>query len=235
MLVFFFFISVHSAAFHDNAGFDLYARTTIESFYSYIESGAFRVGNYTVEKKRDQLYLNGKKHTLEDLPLSFGENYKYTIKKITEEGGRRTFKVYLHEDSCIIFNFVERFLFIKVFGNFKDFSDSVGLLGEYSTGAMLDRDGSLMSDFEEFGFAWQVNPRKDPMLFRNPRAPQLPDEKCRMPSSTSRTSRRMLRANNKLLQDAKAACEAANQDGNYFDLCVDDIVATGDFVLAHGW
>ena len=143
----------------------------------------------------------------------------------------REFRVQLR-DAKIIFHFARHFLHIKVRGAPTDFADAVGLLGDYSTGAMLGRDGNPRSVFQDFAFEWQVAP-EDPKLFREQRAPQLPHEKCRMPSPS--TSRKMLRNNGELMDQAKVACASAGHVRKHFDLCVQDIVATGYFGLADAW
>ena len=123
----------------------------------------------------------------------------------------------------------EHFLHILVSGNSKDFGDSVGLLGKYGTGDLYARDGTLVEDFEEFAHSWQVNPATDPQLFRELRAPQLPNEKCRMPTEAA-PSRRNLRANTALYKEALNAC--AHKQGSRFENCVDDVMATGDISMA---
>ena len=211
-------------------------RTTIRSFYSYIESGAIRVGDDVVEIERDQLFLNGEKHTIKDLPLTFGEKFEYNISLIKDEEDRRIFRIFLSQRSKIIFHYYKHFGFIKVTGDARDLADSVGLLGDFPLGNMYARDGSLMSNFEEFAFEWQVNPIKDdPTLFRENRAPQLPNEKCRMPNESRPARARALRAQKKDVEAATRACADAGQEGKNFDLCVDDIIFTGEVGLAEAW
>ena len=111
-----------------------------------------------------------------------------------------------------------------------DFAGSVGLLGRYPDGTMISRDGQEMSNFEQYGFEWQVAPT-DPMLFVKNRSPQLPFEQCRMPTA-SRPAIRKLRAGERKLQEhALLACAAADS----VELCVSDVMATGDLGLASLW
>lgn len=184
-----------------------------------------------MEIERDQLFLNGVKYTPENLPVKFGSDMEYSIMMAKDVDDHRVFRVTL-QDARILFQFARHFLHIKVSGSSADFGDSEGLLGEFQSGTMLGRDGSILSDFEEFAFEWQVAP-EDPKLFREKRAPQLPSEQCRMPA---RSSRRMLRNNNEVhLDQAQAACAAAGHVRKNFDLCVQDIMATGYFGLADAW
>jgi hypothetical protein len=137
----------------------------------------------------------------------------------------------LNEDSSILFKFYKQYLTINVSGDVKDFGDSVGLLGDYHTGNMVSRDGVIMDDFKSYGFEWQVNP-DDPQLFMDAREPQLPYELCRLPTHP-RPSRRKLRGDSVLLQQATEACSKLS--GSDMELCINDIMSTGDTGLATTW
>ena len=215
-------VMVHSDGFHGGTGFDLHARTTIDSYYSYIESAAFRVGGYAVEMERDQFFIDGVQHTSKDLPMTFGDEHNYTITQLEDSEKVQLYKVNLHGHSSMSFKFYKHFLTINLSVNPKEFGDSAGLLGEFPTGDMYSRRGNLMSNFVDYGFEWQVS-LDDPHLFRDDRAPQLPYERCRMPTAP-RPSRRRLRQNGALLEQAKDAC--ASQRGKNFDLCVNDVMVT---------
>lgn len=108
-------------------------------------------------------------------------------------------------------------------------------MGDHSDGSMVSRSGKLFEgSFEAYGFEWQVNPSMgDKKLFMEDRSPQLPYERCRMPTA-SRPQRRHLRANNGLFEKAKTACQAAASPQDV-DLCIDDIMATGELGLADIW
>ena len=178
--------------------------------------------------------MNGFKFTPEDLPLTFGDEYKYTIQNGRIEAGKNVkfyqyYQVDLHQDSSMMFKFYKQYLTIDVSGNANDFSDATGLLGEYHTGAMVTRDGRIMSDFNEYGFEWQVRP-EDNFIFRDARAPQLPYEMCRMPTA-ARPSRRL--RNSEMVGEAQEAC--AHVKGGSFQLCVDDVVTVGDAGIAALW
>ena len=103
-------------------------------------------------------------------------------------------------------------------------------MGEFTTGEMIGRYGEPMDDFVEYGYEWQVNP-EDPKLFLDVREPQLPYEKCRMPTK-ARPNRRLLRSS-AILEQAKVAC--AHLSSKAFDLCVDDVVTIGDVGIADTW
>lgn len=226
---------VHSDKFHNGAGLDLHARTTIQDYFSYIETAALRVGDVIMEFHKDHFYVNGLRFTPADLPMTFGDEYKYTVKKGEIEAGKNVnfyqyYAVDLGEDSSMLFKFYKQFLTIDISGNPKDFVDSVGLLGEYHTGAMVSRSGDSFENFAEFGFEWQVNP-EDKYLFHEVREPQLPFEMCRLPTA-ARPSRRRLRSSG-IMNQAKEAC--AHVNGGSFELCVDDVVTVGDAGIATLW
>ena len=230
-------VMVHSDTFHNNAGLDLHVRTTIEDYFSYIESAALRVGKSTLEFHQHHFYLDGTKYTPSDLPLTFGGDFKYTVSNAEIESGKNEkfyqyYKVDLHEDSSIIFKYYKKYLTIAIAGHTNDFSDSIGLLGDYATGDMLDRAGKVMTDFDEYGFEWQVNP-EDAKLFMDARAPQLPFEQCRMPTAARPARRKLRGADSALYEAAKEAC--AHVSGSDYDLCTDDVMSTGDVGLASLW
>uniref|UniRef100_A0A7S3P6D4 Uncharacterized protein n=1 Tax=Amphora coffeiformis TaxID=265554 RepID=A0A7S3P6D4_9STRA len=113
----------------------------------------------------------------------------------------------------------------------EDVGTSVGILGNYETGAMLGRQGQVFKDFQDMGFEWQMNPLEDSQLFKDAREPQLPYERCRMPSQTAVARRRLLRAKDSpLYEEATKACAKASSAE--FQLCVEGVVATRELALA---
>ena len=230
-------VMVHSNQFHNGAGLDLHVRTTIEDYFSFIESAALRIGEHTIEVHPTKMYIDGHELDKDELPVTFGDDFKYTISKAEVESNKNArfynyYKIDLHEDSNILFKFYKNYLTIDVSGHAKDFGDSVGLLGDYHTGAMVSRDGDIMDDFMSYGFEWQVNP-EDAKLFMENRSPQLPFEPCRMPTK-ARPARRRLRAGNvALLQEATKACSKLSDSDA--ELCINDVMSTGDIGIATLW
>ena len=188
---------------HDEK-FDLHARTTIDSYFSYIESAALRVGDVLVEFEKDQFYINGMKLSYkDDLPFSSGA---LNIVQTVDEKLKQAYHVSFF-GSSIEFKFYKHYLTIGVTGNQQDFAKVTGLLGEFSTGDMYTRAGKNMEgiySFEDHAFEWQVAPG-DVKLFHKDRHPQLPYERCRLPTA-GRPSRRRLLADTALLEQAKTAC-----------------------------
>ena len=136
--------------------------------------------------------------------------------------------------SSVTLKFYRHFLTITIdAGTDKAWTDAVGLLGEYSTGNMLSRHGQVMQNVHEFGFEWQVRPDLDDRLFRQVRAPQLPYERCRLPTAARR--RQLRQVDKILLQKAQQACGALQEGSSNLQLCIDDIMMTGDIGLAEAW
>jgi hypothetical protein len=229
-------VLVHSEKFHNNAGLDVHVRSTIADYYSYFESGVLRVGEHVMEFQGETFFVNGVQHTAADLPITVGDSFKYTISEAPLTHGANPkfynyYKVDLHDNSSILFRFYKHFLTISIDGHSHDFGDSVGLMGDYQHGDMVGRNGQIMDDFDEFGFEWQVSPDED-MLFHDARAPQLPYERCRMPTAARPNRRKLRGADRRLLEAATSACAHVQADR---DLCVDDVVTTGDVGMATVW
>jgi hypothetical protein len=222
-------------AFHDGNGFDLHIRTTIQEYFSYIESVALRIKDTTIEFYHDHYFVNGEEHSAADLPLAFGtgNHQVYSLEEdVSVVKKTQTTYVVRMDKSTVKVRFYKQFGNVEVDGNPQDFATSVGLLGNFSTGNMHGRQGQVMNNAIDYGFEWQVTPDVDPLLFRQNRAPQLPYERCRMPTA-GRPSRR-LRGNEKLSAQAEEAC-AKLGTSNDFALCVEDVLATGDPGLAELW
>lgn len=225
-------VMVHSEQFH-NKGLDLHIRTTIQDYFSYIERAALRVGSNILEVQNGSVLLDGVEHVSKDLPLVFGDDEnKYTLSEV--DLGKKNCNVYQLDlvESSVVFKFYKQFLTISIDGHAVDFGDSVGLLGDYGSGEKIGRRGQVIRDNIEFGFEWQVA-ADEPVLFQQARSPQMPYEKCRMPTIARPERRRLRGANSALFEDAKKACSA--QTGNDFDLCIEDVMATGDVGLATVW
>lgn len=230
---------VHSDQFHDSAGLDLHLRTTIRNdLYSYIEAAALRLGEHVIELQKDGINVDGQDHEDSDLPVVFGEKYLYRISTRKEvnrhhEREKKFYMVQLGDDSSIEFKFWRHYTSVKISGNPRDFGDAIGLSGAFPSGDMFARSGKQMDNFVQYGFEWQVDPAYDPILFRSMREPQLPHERCRMPTGKTQSRRKLRGTNRALLSRAKEACRV--QRGSDFDLCVDDVMITGEVGLGDAW
>jgi hypothetical protein len=175
-----------------------------------------------------------------EAPVAFvsadGEHtYKYEM--LESIGNKKVYHLNLDGSSFISSRFMQKFLTMSVSGTDENFEDAQRLLGKHEDGSMWDRDGVAFSrSFVEYAMEWQVDHmRGDPRLFADAdRAPQLPYELCRMPTA-ARPNSRHLRANTALLQKAQSACSDAVTSAGDLELCIDDVMVTGELGLASVW
>merc|ERR1711957_468764 len=101
--------------------------------------------------------------------------------------------------------------------------------GSFKDSQWMARDGNtVFSDANEFGQEWQVLPN-EPTLFHNAGdGPQAPS-KGQIPSKT--TLRRRLVKSEVTIKDAEKACAGIFNVAD-FDLCVFDVMASGDKEIA---
>lgn len=216
---------------------DVHIRTTIQDFYSYVESAALKVGNTIVEFHHDGLVIHGhgQKQSYDALPLELQDNkgqghVTIDLQATNKNNKHKTYvSVRVADNLAVLVSFTKRFMAVSIEGDDTSLDGSVGIMGDYYTGAMVGRHGKVWNDFTSFSFDLQVN-MDDPKLFQEDRAPQLPYERCRMPDVEVISMRRRLRShdNDELVQNANAVCQGAVD----LDLCVDDVLATGDVDMA---
>ena len=260
-------VFLKNKGFHGGQGLDIHIRTTMKgNTYSYVEATAISIGEHVLEFHSHEFLFNGKEMHYDMLPLSFFQDDKEYIlspkdgnnnnnnnnnnnkKKKKKKKSNTEVVLQLNDHSSITISSSGKKDFMKVQLDMMpaDVVTSVGILGDYSTGDMIGRYGQMMENFQDMGFEWQVNP-EDPQLFVFPREPQLPYERCRLPtvsneylhsesadteSSVSMESRRRhLRAEQPDLY-AKAAKACAKAPPDDFDLCLDDVMLTGELDLA---
>mmetsp|Transcript_16568 Transcript_16568/g.38204 ORF Transcript_16568/g.38204 Transcript_16568/m.38204 type:complete len:190 (+) Transcript_16568:996-1565(+) len=154
-----------------------------------------------------------------------------TIDKIGEEEFRIAWGT-SHSSSFVTVSIIGIFVNVDVHSG-PDFVESVGMMGKYGSGEMLDRQGQPMDsqDMNAFGMEWQVKPDQgDPMIFSTIEGPQWPESQCLMPHWVDpKKNRRKLRGSDRELNEAaKLACSGATD----YDLCVEDILLTGEIGLA---
>ena len=232
-------VLVHSKKYRDE-GLDLHIRTTIKDDYSYIEAVALRLGRHVIEFHKQHIFVDGLQHKDGELPISIGDKHEYQVASRAQPNKDRTrikkfYMIELGNDSSVELRFYRHFGSVQIMANPEDFGDAVGLSGTFPNGDMKGRTGSLIRNTEDFGFEWQVDPSHDPTLFLEMREPQLPSDKCRMPTLT-RSSRRKLRRNEKgLYTQAKQACRAQYDQIDNLEACIDDVMATGDVQLGEEW
>lgn len=234
-------VLVKDPNFANGLGLDIHIRAKLVRYWSYIQSVAIRIGN-------DILELQGSADP-EDYQFHYWVNYEYQADNIDTLGGfpmkGYSKKVHSHKNKfeidlssafgiengpkILISSFKE---FLKVeFENQSEqaFGKTVGLLGEYSTGKTLARDGStVINDWTDLGQEWQVLPA-DGRLFHENSEPQFP-ELCIEPEDPRGDRRRRLAESKISEEEAEAAC-ASLKDPIYRKDCVYDILATQDIEM----
>ena len=216
---------------HENINgkdFSVHTRTTIEDSFSYVDAVAMKYGDDAIEFQHDAIYLNGVK-VQDESEVVFGEGNKIT----NIDDKKRKFVVDIQGKVAVNVASMKKFMSVSVSGS-SALAGSTGILGDYETGDMIGRHGQEFDNFEDFAFEWQVNP-EDPQIFMDARHPQLPYERCRMPSMSAEARRRKLRgADRKLLEAATEACVKNHIPANV-QSCIDDVMFTGELELAEAF
>ncbi|KAL7564683.1 hypothetical protein ACA910_021238 [Epithemia clementina (nom. ined.)] len=223
-------VLVKNDHFANGLGLDLHLRTTINTFYSFIEAAALRIGDDVLVVSFGRFWINEKEGSDDDLPVSFAG---FTLQPPYAHGTSKTYALDLNRGDKILFRNYKHFLTVDVSGTAEDFGDSVGLLGNYATGDMLARDGTtIITDPYRFGQEWQVQ-SDEPMLFLDTREPQHPEATCKMPT-VAQSERKLRDAKSAaLIKAAETACASKKPEDVAF--CTFDVLATEDVGMAGMW
>ena len=186
-----------SKHFANGLGLDVHLRTTKLGEYSFSEVIAVRVGNTTLEVHvnpevgQPQIYLDGKKQPMDELPLQLPVGNLVLSPVEGELVENRQDVLRLHgEEMLDLSYFVTSKKYLSFSLESDHMSDTRGLMGtnEFPS-RTLSRNGVDMEATKEnqaaadqFGLEWQVK-LDDPRLFHEARAPQWP-ETCIMPMSS---------------------------------------------------
>lgn len=208
----------------------MHIRTTSAEMFSYIEKIAMKIGDATLEFGMNYVMINGETQSKDAFPMKIGDAVK--VQQDPEGTGKTIYQVDLPNGLSLGVKAAKEFLSVSLKDGLWNLKDSVGMFGKYPTGDLKGRDGRDMTDFEEYGFEWQVRPQEDGKLFAEERAPELPYERCRMPSVQA-NRRLRVNGNRKLHEQATATCEAAHP--NDVDLCIADVMMTGDLDILESW
>jgi hypothetical protein len=220
-------VLAQNKAFESGLGFDVHIRTQMRRDMAYISGAVLRIGSDVLEvESRGVYYLNGVENA--ELPSKFaGFEFLYTHPTNDQHvfevylGGRERIKIKTYKDFVsVLFEQAQR----------EHFGDSSGLMGDFTYGVKLSRDGkSVMNVVNDFGQEWQVLDT-EPTLFQEARFPQYP-QKCTMPSAkaTSMLRRRLSESSDDILA-AEKACAHWGDEGK--DDCVFDVLTTGDLEMA---
>jgi len=204
--------------------FYLHARTTIRKYHSAIRNLAFRIGDDVFEVAgKDEFYLNGNFSNY--YPSSFAG---FPIKGLNSTRRNhqvgKTFSIDFFEYGHMVIDIYREFLYITVYGTARGFKDAVGLMGSWSKPGMFGRNNkTILKNSKIFAEEWQVL-NSEPMIFHEARPPQYP-QPCKMAPSNARR-----------IEDVKAqrmAHKACSRfSGDSFDMCVMDVLQTGDVNMA---
>ncbi|CAB9521483.1 expressed unknown protein [Seminavis robusta] len=227
-------VLVDNPQFLNGLGLKLHIRTTRIKYFSYIERIALQIGSDILEFANDvdNFMINGAR---------VEANRKHHKTKLAGFNIRRDPKaisVRLHDQSRLSKNGhnVGKIDFhtrtngfpavIVDGGDTSIFYGSLGLLGEWSTGRRMARDGKTElndDDATAFALEWQVRDT-EPMLFKEARFPQYP--------TTCTPPKKMLGnrlGSKRMRQDAEKACAHWEEDK---DDCIFDVVATRSILVA---
>jgi len=220
-------VLLENPTFQKDFGMDIHVRTRQIKQFSYVSSAVLQIGNGTLEVMGDtheNLYwINKEPKSLADNGI-IGLINGYPISLQKENSKQYKFIVDLGDNASIILKTFKKFVHVSIEGATEErFGTSLGLLGAYGSGDRVARDGrTILEDTNIFGQEWQVLPQEG-MLFHNVEGPQFP-EKCDIPQTSN--LRRRLAESDASEEEAKIACAHVNSED--FDLCVFDVMATGD-------
>ncbi|GAX17937.1 hypothetical protein FisN_18Hu145 [Fistulifera solaris] len=217
-------VLVKTSTFNNGAGLDLHIRTKIRDDWSFISDAAVRIGDDVLEVgTRAFYYLNGVAGA--EMPATVGG---FPV-SLTHFGTRRhKFEIDLGHMGVISIKVFNEFLAVEVNNAHSDgFGDSVGLMGAFTDGSLIGRNGLVHADHNEFGLSWQVHDT-DVTLFQKVEGPQYP-QLCQMPAPKALKSRRMSEALVSF-EDAAKACADWSEETR--ESCIYDVMSTGDLDMA---
>ena len=223
----------------------IHIRTKIESWWSFIEAAAIKIGDHTFELRGSPLgegpkyWVNGKEGSedpkvdsnLKAVESEFEQQFpgfRFLYKHISAK--QHKFVIFLNnQGDAISLQTFQDWVSVSVkVKHAAHFVGTKGLMGEYPSGKKLARDGvTVMNDTDSFGKEWQVS--DEPTLFYNTGTVVVPEE-CAMPNPVERTMAKTRRLGESLLtrDAAELACAHAVNTGE----CVFDVLATNGIGFA---
>lgn len=227
-------VLLKNTQFGEGLGMDIHVRTMVMfKMFSYVDSTSVRIGNDTLEVKggeKDIIWMNGEQVVdLDDNEdaIVLSSKFPVSIKKLSEKSTE--VRINLGGNEEIVVKTWGKMVRVSVsHASSENFGTSVGMMGAYSTGAKLGRDGiTKIEDSNIFGQEWQVLPTEAKLFHEIGDTVQSPVS-CEIPSSHD--MRRRLFEASVTLEEAKMACDHVARAE--FDLCTFDIMATNDVELA---
>jgi hypothetical protein len=209
-------------------GLDVQIRTKARYEYSFVESAAVKIGDDVLEVGEYGNYFFNGVESADLKGAKFADKYAVEYTQVDEK--THIFNITLggRDDEVLMVKSFKDLVSVKVIAAYADvWGDSVGMLGNYHTGALLARDGkTVIVDHDEFGMEWQVT-ADEPKLFQSAGV----EGKCIMPSKSAAVERRRLGGAGISEEAARDACSAV--DHVHFENCVYDVMATNDLEAAH--
>jgi hypothetical protein len=214
----------------DGKGLNVQIRTKVESFYSYIEKVAVKIGEDILEvdrKDEGRFWVNGEE--TKELPL-YISGYKFdktgTVTNTKGETLGSSYILDLEGDAFIGFRVMWALMSVQLHGD-DGMIGSSGLMGTYPEGIVQDREGNPIG-YEAVGEHWQVREDEDPILFHELDGPQYP-QKCEMPTESARH----LRQSPEKIARAQEVCGHHHEED--IDACIMDVLVFGDENMAHAF
>lgn len=235
-------VLVDNPGFMDGLGMIVHLRTKIQTWWSYVESAAVRIGDVTVEIRggdRDQwLFINGvAQERLEEKTFKMIKFDNFLVRS-RQEGVTTEVNIHYGPEKLVMKSY-NGFVTVELAAEgTTNFDESLGLLGRFPDGQRVGRDGvTLIEDANEFGQEWQVK-SDEPKLFHSYDADWVvpAGQKCAMPNETS--AKKQLRqrrlATGIPMEEAEKACDHL-KDASDHKACVFDVLATQDTNMAAVW
>ncbi|CAB9500049.1 expressed unknown protein [Seminavis robusta] len=220
---------LRAPSFQNGQGLEIHTRTKVRMDYSFIESAAIKIGDDILEiSSYGDYFLNGVEGA--PLPAFVGG---LPVAHLARDEKSHMFDIFLEEDRRIVIKTLKDWVSVKIDQPLAvDFADSVGMMGNFVTGKLLARDGTrVITDMDEMGQEWQVQPEMDGMLFQTERAPQYP-EKCIIPPPFIAEEHRQLREGSSRTITEEQAKEACAHWTSHTKMCVRDVLAAQDLQMA---
>jgi hypothetical protein len=133
-------VLLHSEKFDDGLGIDIHIRTKHRGQYSYITTAALRIGDEIFEvmgQDGGTHILNGEVNMA--LPAKIA-GHKITYNRHSDF--QQTYLIHLPQKQTVVIKTWHDIVSVSIeHGTEADFGDAVGLMGDFSTGRLMARDG----------------------------------------------------------------------------------------------
>jgi len=221
-------VLLNNAQFDGGLRMDIHVRSKrMLHQYSYVDALAVRIGDDTLEVKggkKGGFWMNGEQgadiESAEAIVLS--GKYSVETEKVNEKSTQYT--IDLGGDEAIVITTWNSMVRVNIdHATSEHFGKSVGMMGAFSTGEKLGRDGTTIEDFNVFGQDWQVL-ETEPKLFHDITDNIQAPSHCEIPSKFE--MRRRLSESSITEEEAKLACSGVPSDE--LNLCIFDVMASND-------